>query len=143
MPNFNVPFKVYTDTSMEAVGAVLAEDQEGLERVVAYASQLLSSTARRYSTFDKVLWAIVWAVPQFGHYIDAEAFTVIKDHKPLLDLRGMSIDKDPTGKQARWILELDPYKWVIRHKKVIQQLMWTLFHREPLNISSLPWFPTR
>lgn len=117
MPDFNVPFKVYTDAPMGAVGAVLAQDQDGLERVVAYANQSLSSTERRWSTFDKELWAIVWAVRQFRHYIGAAAFTVITDHKPLLGLRGMSINKDPTGKRARWILELDPFNWVIRHKQ--------------------------
>ena len=100
---------------MEAVGAVLAQDKEGLERVVVYASQSLSATERRWSTFDRELWAIVWAVWQFRHYIGAAAFTIITDHKPLLGLRGMS-DKDPTGKRARWILELDPFNWVIRHK---------------------------
>ncbi|KAK7877977.1 hypothetical protein WMY93_031357, partial [Mugilogobius chulae] len=31
-------------------------------------------------------------------------------------LRGMSIDKDPSGKRARWILELDPYNWILQHK---------------------------
>lgn len=29
MPDFQLPFKVYTDASMEAVGAVLAQDREG------------------------------------------------------------------------------------------------------------------
>uniref|UniRef100_A0AAV2JZ45 Gypsy retrotransposon integrase-like protein 1 n=1 Tax=Knipowitschia caucasica TaxID=637954 RepID=A0AAV2JZ45_KNICA len=29
----------------------------------------------------------------------------------------MSIDKDPSGKRARWILELDPYNWSMQHKE--------------------------
>lgn len=44
MPDYTLPFKVYTDASMEAVGAVLAQDKEGLERVVVYASQSLTNT---------------------------------------------------------------------------------------------------
>lgn len=116
MPDFNIPFKVYTDVSMEAVGAVLAQDRDGLERVVVYASQSLSSPARRCSTFDRELWAIVWAIRQFRHYIGSAAFTIMTDHKPLLGLCGMSIDKDPTGRRARWILERDPYNWIIQHK---------------------------
>ena len=59
MPDFQVPFKVYTDASMDAVGAVLAQDREGLERVVVYASQSLASTEKRWSTFDRELWAVV------------------------------------------------------------------------------------
>ncbi|CAL9701656.1 unnamed protein product [Knipowitschia caucasica] len=117
MPDFNVPFKVYTDASMEAVGAVLAQDKDGLERVVVYASQSLTNTQKRWATFDKELWAVVWAVRQFRHYIGSSPFTIITDHKPLLGLRGMSIDKDPSGKRARWILELDPYNWSMQHKE--------------------------
>ncbi|XP_061765808.1 uncharacterized protein LOC133558442 [Nerophis ophidion] len=116
MPDFNTPFKVYTDASLEAVGAVLAQDKDGLERVVSYASQALSSPEKRWSTFDRELWAVVWATRQFRHYIGSAAFTIITDHKPLLGLRGMSIDKDPTGRRARWILELDPYNWSMQHK---------------------------
>ena len=66
--------------------------------------------------FDRELWAVVWAICQFRHYIGSAAFTIITDHKPLLGLRGMSIDKDPMGCRARWILELDPYNWMIQHK---------------------------
>lgn len=117
IPDFSVPFKVYTDASTKAVGAVLAQDKEGLERVVAYASQSLTPIERRWSTFDRELWAVVWAVRQFRRYIGAAAFTIITDHKPLLCVHGMSIDKDPTGKRARWILELDPFNWVIQHKE--------------------------
>jgi len=42
MPDFNSPIKVYTDISLESVGAVLLQDKEGLERVIVYASQSLS-----------------------------------------------------------------------------------------------------
>ncbi|KAL0157405.1 hypothetical protein M9458_048651, partial [Cirrhinus mrigala] len=84
--------------------------------MVAYASRALNSTQKRWSTFDRELWAIVWAVREFKHYIGLASFTIITDHRPLLALRRMSIDNDPTGRRARWILELDPLNWVIVHK---------------------------
>ncbi len=116
LPDFIVPFKIYTDASNLAVGAVLAQDRDGCEHVVAYASRALNSTQKRWSTFDRELWAIVWAVREFKHYIGIASFTIITDHRPLLALRRMSIDDDPTGRRARWILELDPLNWVIVHK---------------------------
>ena len=131
MPDFNVPFKVYTDASMEAVGAMLAQDKDGLEQVVVYASQSLSTTERRWSTFDRELWAVVWAVRQFRHYIGAAAFSIITVHKPLLGLRGMSIDKNPTGRRARWMLELDHFNWVMKHKH----------GRQHANADALSWRP--
>lgn len=59
---------------------------------------------------------VVWSIHQFRHYIGSAAFTIITDHEFLLGLHGMSIDKDPTRRRARWILELDPFNWVIQHK---------------------------
>ncbi|KAK3506113.1 hypothetical protein QTP70_002660, partial [Hemibagrus guttatus] len=89
-PARNVAFKIYTDPSKLAVGAVLAQDRDGLEHVVAYASWALNSSQKRWSTFDH--------------------------HRPLLAIRCLSIDDDPTGRRGRWILELDPLNWVIVHK---------------------------
>ncbi|KAI4887649.1 hypothetical protein NFI96_026195 [Prochilodus magdalenae] len=116
LPDFSVPFKVFTDASKVAVGAVLAQEREGREHVVAYASQSLNQTQRRWSTFDRELWAIVWAVREFRHYIGLTSFTIITDHRPLLSLRRTALDNDPTGRRGRWILELEPYNWDIVHK---------------------------
>lgn len=80
LPDLSVPFKIYTDASNLAVSAVLAQDRDGLEHVVAYASQALNSTQKRWSTFDRELWAIVWAVREFKHYIGLASFTIITDH---------------------------------------------------------------
>jgi len=106
LPDFSVPFKAFTDTSKEAVGAVLAQEREGM--VVAYASQTLNQTQRRWSTFDQELWALVWAVHEFRHYIGLTSFTAITDHRPLVGLRRMALDNDLMGRRARWILVLDP-----------------------------------
>ncbi|KAL0151982.1 hypothetical protein M9458_052700 [Cirrhinus mrigala] len=116
LPDFSVPFKIYTDASNLAVGAVLAQNRNEREHVVACASRALNSTQKRSPTFDRELWAIVWAVREFKHYIGLASFTIITDHRPLLALRKMSIDDDPTGRRPRWILELDPLNWVIVHK---------------------------
>ena len=116
LPDFSVPFKVFTDASKEAVGAVLAQVKEGVEHVVAYASQTLNQTQRRWSTFDRELWAVVWAVREFRHYIGLTSFTIVTDHRPLLSLQRMTLDHDPTGRRGRWILELDPLNWDIVYK---------------------------
>ena len=73
MPNFKLPFKVYTDASQGSVGAVLAQEMEGLETVVVYASQALTPAQKKWSTFDRELWAVVWAVCEFKHYLGTSA----------------------------------------------------------------------
>ena len=49
---------------------------------------------------------MLWAVSEFKHYVGLTSFTIITDHRPLLGLRRMSIDNDPSGWRCRWILEL-------------------------------------
>lgn len=41
---------------------------------------------------------------------------IVTDHRPLLGLKKIPIDRDPTGRRARWALELDVYDWVIKHR---------------------------
>ncbi|KAK7895747.1 hypothetical protein WMY93_021072 [Mugilogobius chulae] len=119
-PDFTQPFVLYTDASQVAIGSVLTQSVDGLEKVVAYASHALSATERKWSTYDRELWAIVWSVRNFRHYLGLQPFTIVTDHKPLLGLRRLPIDNDRTGRRSRWALELDPYDWVIVHKSGVK-----------------------
>uniref|UniRef100_A0A8C6L5C7 Gypsy retrotransposon integrase-like protein 1 n=1 Tax=Nothobranchius furzeri TaxID=105023 RepID=A0A8C6L5C7_NOTFU len=116
-PNFYQPFILSTDASNYAVGSVLSQVQNGEERVIAYASHVLTRAERKWSTYDKEFWAIVWSVRHFQYYLSSNPFTIITDHRPLLSLRKMDVTRDPTGQRARWSLELDPYVWTIIHKE--------------------------
>ncbi|XP_059223128.1 uncharacterized protein K02A2.6-like [Stomoxys calcitrans] len=57
--------------------------EDGKERPIAYASQTLSVTERKYPQFDIEALAIVWAAQKFFLYLYARHFTLITDHKPL------------------------------------------------------------
>ena len=116
-PNFHQPFIVSADASNYAIGSVLSQVQNGKERVIAYASHVLTCTEKKWSTYDKELWAIVWSVRHFRHYLSCNPFTIITDHRPLLSLRKLDVTLDPTGRRGRWALELDPYQWTITHKE--------------------------
>ncbi|KAK7877355.1 hypothetical protein WMY93_031928 [Mugilogobius chulae] len=128
----NVPFEWTPGyASKDAVGAVLAQDKAGVEGVVAYASQALTHAQKQWSTFDRELWAIVWAVREFKHYVGMSVFTIVTDHRPLLGLRNMTLDNDPTGRRGRWILELDPFNWSIIHKDGSRHLNADALSRRP------------
>lgn len=49
-PEFNSPFKLHTDACQSGIGAVLYQEQEGVKRVIAYASRGLSKSERNYPT---------------------------------------------------------------------------------------------
>ena len=93
------------------------KDAAKREHVIAYGSRILTKTEKRWSTYDRELWAIVWGIRHFRQYLTGHPFRILTDHKPLLSLRKMPLDCDPTGRRARWALEIDPYEWTIEYKQ--------------------------
>lgn len=117
-PDFSREFLLFTDASSTSVGCVLAQmNAENMENVVAYGSRKLTKTETRWPTYDRELWAIVWAIRHFRQYLTGYPFRIITDQKPLLSLRTMALDCDPTGRRARWALEIDPYDWTIEYRQ--------------------------
>ena len=117
-PDFSQEFLLFTDASNTAIGCVLSQkDAANREHVIAYGSRILTKTEKRWSTYDRELWAIVWGIRHFRQYLTGHPFRILTDHKPLLSLRKMPLDCDPTGRRARWALEIDPYEWTIEYKQ--------------------------
>ena len=75
---------ICTDASNVAVGAVLQQLVDGIERPLAFFSRALSDTERRYSTFDRELLSVYLAVRHFRHFLEGRQFTIFTDHKPLV-----------------------------------------------------------
>ncbi|KMQ82071.1 enzymatic polyprotein endonuclease reverse [Lasius niger] len=112
-PDFNEEFKVNTDASDYAIGAVLSQKPVGNNRPIAYASRVLSRAEQNYKTTEKELLAIVWAVKHFRPYVYGTKFKIISDHKPLIWLFNVN---DPGSRLIRWRLKLEEYDYEIIHK---------------------------
>ncbi|GFX29993.1 retrovirus-related Pol polyprotein from transposon 297 [Trichonephila clavipes] len=79
-PQPDKPFILDTDASNESVGAVLSQEIDGQERVVAYWSKCLSKPERNYCVTRKELLAIVKAIEHFHHYLYGQKFLLRTDH---------------------------------------------------------------
>ena len=63
------PFLLYTDASQFAIGAVLSQLLDGLERVICYALKALNKAQSLYSTTKRELVAVVNYIKYFKHYL--------------------------------------------------------------------------
>lgn len=108
-PDFTKPFEISTDASNEALGAVLSQE----DKPIAFASKTLNPTESKYSTIEKELLGVVWAVKRFRCYVYGQNFTVYTDHKPLLGIHKM---KDPSSRLLRLYLKLSEYSITLEHK---------------------------
>lgn len=113
-PDFSTPFVLQTDASNVGLGAVLSQTVDGNERAIAFASRTLTDAERKYSTTELECLAVVWAIKKFRPYLEGYRFTVITDHTSLRWLHNL---RNPTGRLARWGLELLEYDYELVHRK--------------------------
>ncbi|KAJ8333601.1 hypothetical protein SKAU_G00416090 [Synaphobranchus kaupii] len=112
-PDAQRPFIVDTDTSNTGVGAVLSQEDEDGERVVAYYSRALGKAKRNYCVTRQELLAVVRALHHFRPYLQGSHFLLRTDHASLTWLLTF---KDPEGQVARWLEQLQGYDFEIRHR---------------------------
>ena len=130
-PNSDDPFLLDTDASDKALGAELSQCQNGVERVIGYASFSLTPCQRRYCTTRKELLAVVRGTRHFRHYVYGRKFTVRTDHQSLTWLlRFKLLD----GQLARWSEELSQYDMVLIHRPGVK-------HQNADGLSRIPHGP--
>ena len=105
--------KLVTDASPVGLGAVLTQEQNGVDRVICYASRSLSEVEKRYSQTEKEALGIVWACERFHKYLYGTDFELLTDHKPLEFIH--SKKSKPSARISRWVLRLQPYRYTVKH----------------------------
>ncbi|GFX60278.1 retrovirus-related Pol polyprotein from transposon 412 [Trichonephila clavipes] len=104
------PFVIRIDASSVALGAVLLQGEKDEEHPIEYASRLLSSSERNYSTTEREALAVVWALEKFRGYVEGQTIRLSSDHQLLKWLLSL---KSPTGRLSRWALQIQSYNLTI------------------------------
>ena len=105
--------EVIADASPVGLGAILIQEQQGVKRVVAYASRSLTDVERRYSQTEKEALGLVWACERFHVYLYGIDFELLTDHKPLEMI--YSSKSKPSVWIERWVLRLQPYCFKVKY----------------------------
>lgn len=112
--DFSKPFILHTDASTDGLGAVLYQEHDGLEHVIAYASRGLRNSEKLYPAHKLEFLCLKWAVTEkFHDYLYGNQFTVHTDNNPLTYV--LSTAKlDATG--HRWLASLSNFNFKLIYR---------------------------
>ncbi|CAL9019039.1 unnamed protein product [Prunus brigantina] len=111
---WSLPFELMCDASNYALGAVLGQRVNKLPHVIYYASRTLNDAQLNYSTTEKELLAVIFALEKFRSYLVGSKVIVYSDHAAL---RYLLTKKDAKPRLLRWVLLLQEFDLEIRDKK--------------------------
>ena len=101
--------KIYTRHS-DKILAVLSQDGHPC----LFISRTLNKAEEKYTTSEKELLAIVWAMKRLRQYLLEKKFKIQTDHRALVWLHNV---KDPSSRILRWRLYMEEYEYEIEYVK--------------------------
>lgn len=113
-PNEGSPLVLCTDASDTAIGAALQQIQEGRRVPLGFYSKKLSEAQKKYSTYDRELYAIYSGVKFFRHMLEGRDCIIATDHKPLTFAFDQKADK-ASPRQLRHLDFIGQFSTKITH----------------------------
>ena len=117
-PHFSGPkagrFTLDTDFSKDQIGAVLSQDQNGQEVVIAYASKKLSKSQRNWPSTKGELWAGLFFMTKLEYYLRyGPQFRWRTDNQALKYYQTLNC---PTAVISRWLNSLADFDFIVEHR---------------------------
>ena len=104
MPNKTGRFHLYSDTSKSATGSALYQIQNGMPKLIAYASKRLPEAAKGYSITELELCGLAMNIASFAHLLKRVDFDAIVDHLALTHI--IKSKMEPATTRIKRLLEL-------------------------------------
>jgi hypothetical protein len=82
-PDWTLPFEIMCDASDFAVGAVLGQTKDKKHFAISYASKTLTGPQLNYSTTEKELLVVVFAIDKFRSYLVGAKVIIYSYHAAL------------------------------------------------------------
>ena len=131
-PDFETPFILEVDSSLEGIGAVLFQKQDGRTVVLGYASGSLKPSEKNmknYSSRRLELLGLKWALTEkFKEYLHGSRCIVYTDNNPLSHL---TTSKAAPVTDMRQITQVADYNLDIHYKAVKNNQNADILSRNP------------
>ncbi|RVW19522.1 Retrovirus-related Pol polyprotein from transposon opus [Vitis vinifera] len=108
------------DANDFAIGVVLSQRENEKPYVIYYASKTLNEAQRNYTTTEKELLAVVFALDKFRAYLVGSFIIVFTNHSAL---KYLLAKQDAKARLIRWILLLQEFNLQIRDKKGVENMV--------------------
>src|ERR1700730_11011106 len=106
LPDMQLPFKLTTDACSRAIGAVLSQNHAKGDQPIAFLSKKLSGAEQNWPAHEQELYAVVYALKHWKHYLLSSRFDVYTDS---IAMRTIMTQQNLSRKQIRWVMELQEY----------------------------------
>ena len=108
------------DASDLAIGAVIGQRDDGKPHVVYYASKTLNEAQRNYTTTEKELLAVVYALDKFRAYLVGSDIVIFTCH---FSLKYLLTKQNSKARLIRWVLLLQEFNLQIKDKKGVENVV--------------------
>ena len=108
------------DVSDFAIGAVLGQRENGKPYVVYYASKTLNEVRRNYTTTEKELLAVFYALDKIRAYLVGSFIVIFTDYSAL---KYLLTKQDAKVRLIRWVLLLQEFNLQIKDKKEVENVV--------------------
>jgi hypothetical protein len=110
LPDFGKTFEIECDASGIGIGGVLMQER----RPISDFSEKLSGLTLNYSVYDKELYALVWSLETWQHYLFPKEFVIHSDHESLKHLKGqLKLNR----RHAKWCEFIETFPYIVKYKK--------------------------
>lgn len=110
------PISIVVDASDFAMGGALQQRVDNAWQPLAFFTKSLTDTERKYSAYDRELYAIYSSVKRFRHMLEGRHFVIFTDHKPITFAFNQNLDKC-SPRQFRHLDYISQCTTDIRHIK--------------------------